>query len=96
MAFSSLLIALVLSILSLLVVARALGRQPYELVKSYKRTALQDIVTWDQYSISVHRKRTLFYNGEVHPFRLPIPGLYLDIFQKIKALGYTGVSFYID
>lgn len=25
-----------------------------------------------------------------------IPGLYLDIFQKIKALGYTGVSFYIN
>lgn len=34
--------------------------------------------------------------GEFHPFRLPVPGLWLDIFQKIKALGYTGVSFYVD
>ena len=28
--------------------------------------------------------------------RLPVPGLWLDIFQKIKALGYSGVSFYVD
>lgn len=28
--------------------------------------------------------------------RLPVPGLWLDILQKIKALGYTGVSFYTD
>jgi len=27
---------------------------------------------------------------------LPVPTLYLDIFQKIKALGYNGVSFYVD
>jgi len=25
---------------------------------------------------------------------LPVPGLWLDVFQKIKALGYGGVSFY--
>jgi beta-galactosidase GanA len=25
---------------------------------------------------------------------LPVPSLWLDIFQKIKALGYNGVSFY--
>lgn len=38
----------------------------------------------------------MFYSGEFHPFRLPVPGLWLDIFQKIKALGYTGASFYVD
>ena len=27
---------------------------------------------------------------------LPVPGLWLDVFQKIKALGYSGVSFYVD
>ena len=27
---------------------------------------------------------------------LPVPGLWLDIFQKTKALGYSGVSFYSD
>nr|POF02402.1 putative beta-galactosidase a [Quercus suber] len=34
--------------------------------------------------------------GEFHPFRLPVPGLWLDVFQKIKSLGYSGVSFYTD
>lgn len=27
---------------------------------------------------------------------LPVPGLWLDVFQKIRALGFTGVSFYAD
>lgn len=26
--------------------------------------------------------------------RLPVPSLWLDIFQKIKAMGYNGVSIY--
>lgn len=65
-------------------------------VKPYKRETLQDIVTWDQHSIFVNGDRVLFYSGEVHPFRLPVPGLWLDIFQKIRAMGYTGVSFYVD
>ncbi|TKA80766.1 hypothetical protein B0A49_00503, partial [Cryomyces minteri] len=29
-------------------------------------------------------------------YRLPVPSLWLDVFQKIKALGYDGVSFYTD
>lgn len=28
--------------------------------------------------------------------RLPVPDLWLDVFQKIRALGYNGVSFYVD
>jgi beta-galactosidase GanA len=28
--------------------------------------------------------------------RLPVPSLWLDVFQKIKALGYNAVSFYVD
>jgi beta-galactosidase GanA len=65
-------------------------------VKPYKREPLQDIVTWDQHSIFVHGERVLFYSGEYHPFRLPVPGLWLDVFQKIRSMGYTGVSFYVD
>ncbi|CZR68484.1 related to beta-galactosidase [Phialocephala subalpina] len=57
---------------------------------------LQDIVTWDQYSISVHGERIIFLSGEFHPFRLPSPGLWLEVFQKIRALGFAGVSFYLD
>ncbi|KAK4909035.1 hypothetical protein LTR49_022134 [Elasticomyces elasticus] len=61
-----------------------------------RQQLLQDIVTWDNQSIFVRGERILFYSGEYHPFRLPVPGLWLDIFQKIKALGYNGVSFYTD
>lgn len=71
------------------------GRQSFK-VKPYKREALQDIVTWDQHSIFVNGERVLFYSGEYHPFRLPVPGLWFDVFQKIRALGYTGVSIYTD
>ena len=53
-------------------------------------------VTWDEKSIVVRGERILFYSGEFHPFRLPVPDLWLDVFQKIKALGYSGVSFYVD
>jgi beta-galactosidase GanA len=30
------------------------------------------------------------------PQRLPVPSLWGDVFQKIKALGYNAVSFYVD
>lgn len=53
-------------------------------------------VTWDENSIFVRGERVLFYSGEFHPFRLPVPDLWLDVFQKIKSLGYSGVSFYAN
>jgi beta-galactosidase len=51
-------------------------------------------VTWDQHSIFVRGERLFLFSGELHPFRIPSPGLWLDIFQKIKAMGFNGVSFY--
>ena len=74
----------------------ATGGRPTPLIQPYKRAALQNIVTWDKHSIFVHGERVLFFSGEYHPFRLPVPSLWLDVFQKIKALGYSGVSFYVD
>ncbi|KAJ5925341.1 beta-galactosidase [Penicillium verhagenii] len=59
-------------------------------------TFLQDIVTWDDRSLFIHGERILLLSGEFHPFRLPSPGLWLDVFQKIRALGYSGASFYVD
>jgi hypothetical protein len=53
-------------------------------------------VTWDEHSLFVRGERILFYSGEFHPFRLPVISLWKDVLQKVKALGYTGVSFYID
>ena len=38
----------------------------------------------------------MLYSAEFHPFRLPVPDLWRDVLQKIKALGYNGVSFYVD
>ena len=38
----------------------------------------------------------MIFSGEFHPFRLPVPGLWLDVFQKVKALGFSAVSFYTD
>ncbi|KAJ5611498.1 beta-galactosidase, partial [Penicillium herquei] len=58
--------------------------------------SLQDIVTWDDKSIFVHGERVILLSGEFHPFRLPSPDLWLDVFQKIRALGYSAVSFYVN
>ncbi|KDR83515.1 hypothetical protein GALMADRAFT_56290 [Galerina marginata CBS 339.88] len=52
-------------------------------------------VTWDQYSYFVNGKRIMLFSGEVHPYRMPVQSLHLDIFQKIKAMGFNAVSFYI-
>ncbi|GME65761.1 Glycoside hydrolase family 35 [Neofusicoccum parvum] len=71
------------------------GGKPKDLIKPYKREALQDIVTWDEHSLFVNGERVIFLSGEYHPFRLPVPTLWLDVFHKIKALGFNGVSFYV-
>ena len=53
-------------------------------------------MTWDERSLFVRGERIFFYSGEFHPWRLPVTDLWTDVFQKIKALGYNGVSFYVD
>ena len=72
------------------------GRRPRDIILDDGKGPLQDIVTWDEYSLFVHGERVVIFSGEVHPFRLPVPSLYLDVFQKIKALGFNTVSFYVD
>ncbi|PCG98627.1 Glycoside hydrolase, family 35 [Penicillium occitanis (nom. inval.)] len=57
---------------------------------------LQKNVTWDSQSLSVNGERMMIFSGEFHPFRLPSPSLWLDVFQKVKALGFNTVSFYVD
>lgn len=44
----------------------------------------------------VYGERVFTFSGEFHPYRLPVPDLWLDVFQKIKALGLNCVSFYVD
>ena len=66
------------------------------LIKAYKDAPLQDLVTWDEHSVFVRGERIMLFNGEFHPYRLPVPSLWLDVFQKLKSAGYSGVSFYTD
>lgn len=61
-----------------------------------KRDLLQDLVTWDEKSLFVRGERIMIFSGEFHPFRLPVPSLWADVFEKIKALGFNCVSFYVD
>ncbi|GCB26180.1 probable beta-galactosidase A [Aspergillus awamori] len=61
-----------------------------------KRELLQKYVTWDDKSLFINGERIMIFSGEFHPFRLPVKELQLDIFQKVKALGFNCVSFYVD
>lgn len=74
---------------------RGHGSSSYRILDA-KRDLLQDVITWDEHSLFIRGERAMMYSGELHPFRMPVPTLYLDIFQKIKALGFNMVSFYID
>lgn len=73
------------------------GLRDYSVINPFQGdTAVQDIVTWDEHSIFVNGTRVLILSGEFHPFRLPVPSLWLDVFQKVRALGFNTVSFYVD
>jgi beta-galactosidase GanA len=78
--------------------ATALGGRPNALLNTglSPRAPLQDIVTWDEHSLSIHGERVMIFSGEFHPFRLPVPSLWTDVLEKIKALGLNTVSIYID
>ncbi|EIM90945.1 glycoside hydrolase family 35 protein [Stereum hirsutum FP-91666 SS1] len=54
-----------------------------------------DEVGWDKYSLFVKGQRILLYSGEFHTFRLPVPSLWPDILQKIKAAGLNAISVYL-
>ncbi|KIJ53974.1 glycoside hydrolase family 35 protein [Sphaerobolus stellatus SS14] len=57
-------------------------------------TSLTNVVQWDNYTLFVNNQRIFLYSGEFHAFRLPVPDLWSDIFQKFKAAGLNGVSIY--
>nr|XP_036579971.1 beta-galactosidase precursor [Colletotrichum truncatum]KAF6787727.1 beta-galactosidase precursor [Colletotrichum truncatum] len=56
----------------------------------------QDIVTWDDKSLFINGERLMVFSAEFHAFRMPVPHLWFDILQKIKAAGYNSVSFYVN
>ncbi|KAI0352572.1 hypothetical protein OH77DRAFT_1428259 [Trametes cingulata] len=60
-----------------------------------KDDGFTDVVQWDNYTIFLHGQRLFLHSGEFHTFRLPVPDLWLDIFQKMVAAGFNAVSIYI-
>lgn len=58
-------------------------------------TGLSDAVQWDNYTLWVAGQRVFLHSGEFHTFRLPVPGLWLDVFQKMAAAGLNGASVYV-
>ncbi|KAI9568565.1 glycoside hydrolase family 35 protein [Boletus coccyginus] len=51
-------------------------------------------VLWDKYSLVLKGQRVFIHSGEFHSFRLPVPGLWLDVLQKVKAAGFNAISVY--
>lgn len=55
---------------------------------------LTTAVEWDNGSLMVNGERVIIMSGEFHYARLPVPELWLDVFQKFKANGMNAVSIY--
>jgi beta-galactosidase GanA len=55
---------------------------------------LTGLVSWDAHSLLVNNERIIIMSGEFHYQRLPVPELWLDVFQKFKANGMNAVSIY--
>jgi hypothetical protein len=68
---------------------------PPGLIISRDSNGLQDVVTWDSHSLMIDGTRLMLWSGEFHSWRLPVPSLWDDIFEKVKALGFNCVSFYV-
>ncbi|KAM5541245.1 hypothetical protein V8D89_005174 [Ganoderma adspersum] len=84
-------------VLSAIPVSLSIGSATQTLlaVPPRKSNGLTDVVQWDNYSLFVNGQRMFLHSGEFHTFRLPVPDLWLDIFQKMVAAGLNGVSIYI-
>ena len=50
---------------------------------------LNKIVQWDHYSFKVNGKRLFVFSVELHYWRIPVPEVWDDLLEKIKAAGFT-------
>ncbi|KAM0720179.1 hypothetical protein Q7P37_004315 [Cladosporium fusiforme] len=55
---------------------------------------LNEAVQWDHYSLIVNGERLFMWSGEIHYWRLPVPELWVDVLQKVKAAGFNTFSVY--
>jgi hypothetical protein len=57
---------------------------------------LNQVVQWDHYSFKVNGKRLFVFSGEIHYWRIPVPEVWEDLLEKIKAAGFTAFAFYVS
>ncbi|KAF8762012.1 beta-galactosidase [Rhizoctonia solani] len=57
-------------------------------------TGLTKVVQWDHYSLIVNGERLYVWSGEFHYWRIPVPEVWRDILEKVKAAGFNSVSVY--
>ncbi|KAI0170069.1 putative beta-galactosidase B [Pestalotiopsis sp. NC0098] len=55
---------------------------------------LTDLVEWDHYSFHVNGQRLFVFSGEFHYWRYPVPELWKDLLEKVKAAGFNAFSIY--
>jgi len=53
-------------------------------------------ITYDHHSLQINGTPVFVQSAEVHYFRLPSPGLWRDVLEKIRAGGFNTVSVYFD
>ncbi|KAH0612850.1 uncharacterized protein H6S33_009230 [Morchella sextelata] len=57
-------------------------------------TNYTDAVQWDHYSLIVKGERLVVWSGEFHYWRIPVPHLWRDVLEKMKAHGFNTFSIY--
>ncbi|KAI0400807.1 glycoside hydrolase superfamily [Xylaria palmicola] len=55
---------------------------------------LTDLVQWDHYSFYINGERLFVFSGEFHYWRYPVPELWRDLLEKVKAAGFNAFSIY--
>ncbi|KAF2470813.1 uncharacterized protein BDR25DRAFT_261998 [Lindgomyces ingoldianus] len=56
--------------------------------------SLNEVVQWDHYSFKINGQRLFVFSGELHYWRIPVPEVWEDLLEKIKAAGFTAFAFY--
>lgn len=59
-----------------------------------ENNGITQLVEWDHYSLIYNNERAFDFGGEFHPFRIPVPEMWQDIIEKVKAIGMNSVSYY--
>src|SRR5678816_4169520 len=53
-------------------------------------------LSYDRLSLLIDGRPVVVQSAEFHCFRLPSPGLWRDVLEKLKAGGFNAVSVYFD